>query len=165
MVKKVGPSVGPLQTPPGLEIPGCPLVPGIYLSRKIQLPVIHPWVERHVIFSIWLFSFKKYYPFDPLANKVPKNWHVCIQMSMQVSSNNILQSTGSSRRPGVSASHEPGDEPEPSHGRTTDASPSALRRLTSTGRRSSPVVSSDHKRANNIKNFESTLKGIEGLHF
>ncbi|KAK1414235.1 hypothetical protein QVD17_29977 [Tagetes erecta] len=82
-------------------------------------------------------------------------------LSREFSSNNILQSSGSSRRPGVSASREP----EPSHGRTTDASPSALRRFPSTGRRSSPVVSSDHKQSNNIKNFESTLKGIEGLHF
>ncbi|KAK9060520.1 hypothetical protein SSX86_021224 [Deinandra increscens subsp. villosa] len=77
-----------------------------------------------------------------------------------LSSNNI-----SSRRPGVSSSREPGGEPEPSYRRTRDASPGAIRRVTSTGRRSSPVVSSDQKRSTNIKNFESTLKGIEGLHF
>ncbi|KAM0020283.1 putative protein kinase CK1-CK1 family [Helianthus debilis subsp. tardiflorus] len=88
-------------------------------------------------------------------------------MSRELSSNNILQSSGSSRRPAVSSIREPGAErePEPSYGRTADASPSALRRVTSAGRRSSPVVSSDQKRSSNVKNFESTLKGIEGLRF
>ncbi|XP_076885745.1 casein kinase 1-like protein 2 [Bidens hawaiensis] len=86
-------------------------------------------------------------------------------MSRELSSNIILQSSGSSRRPGVSSSRDQGGEPEPSYGRTTNASPSALRRVTSTGQRNSPVVSSDQKRSSNIKNFESTLKGIEGLHF
>ncbi|GJX06452.1 hypothetical protein Tco_0194384 [Tanacetum coccineum] len=57
------------------------------------------------------------------------------------------------------------NEPEASYGRTTDASPGTLRRVTSTGQRTSPVVSSDQKRSTNIKNFESTLKSIEGLHF
>ncbi|KAM0017520.1 putative protein kinase CK1-CK1 family [Helianthus debilis subsp. tardiflorus] len=87
-------------------------------------------------------------------------------MSRELSSNIVLQSSGSSRRPAVrvSSSRDPGGEPESSYGRTTNASPGALRRVTSTGQRSSPVVSSDQKRSTNIKNFESTLKGIEGLH-
>lgn len=89
-------------------------------------------------------------------------------LSRELSSSHILQSSGSSRRPGVSSSRDPvtaSNEPEASYGRTTDASPGTLRRVTSTGQRSSPVVSSDQKRSTNIKNFESTLKGIEGLHF
>ncbi|KVH92983.1 Protein kinase, ATP binding site-containing protein [Cynara cardunculus var. scolymus] len=89
-------------------------------------------------------------------------------MSRELSSSNLLQSSGSSRRPAVSSSREAGGEPEPSYGRTTDASPGTVGRVTSTGQRSSPVVSSDQKRSigsKNIKNFESTLKGIEGLHF
>ncbi|XP_071741942.1 casein kinase 1-like protein 2 [Rutidosis leptorrhynchoides] len=95
-------------------------------------------------------------------------------MSRELSSSHILQSSGSSRRPVVSSSRDPmltGGDPDSSNRRTTDASPSAFRRVTSTGQRSSPVVSSDQKRTSknasptNIKNFESTLKGIEGLHF
>lgn len=89
-------------------------------------------------------------------------------MSRELSSSNLLQSSGSSRRPAVSSSREPGGEPEPSYGRTTDASPGTVGRVTSTGQRNSPVVSSDQRRSigsKNIKNFESTLKGIEGLHF
>nr|GFA48542.1 casein kinase 1-like protein 2 [Tanacetum cinerariifolium] len=89
-------------------------------------------------------------------------------LSRELSSSHILQSSGSSRRPGVSSSRDPAltsNEPEASYGRTTDASPGTLRRVTSTGQRSSPVVSSDQKRSTNTKNFESTLKGIEGLHF
>ncbi|XP_076946212.1 casein kinase 1-like protein 2 [Bidens hawaiensis] len=82
-------------------------------------------------------------------------------LSRELSNNNILQSSGSSRRLGVSSSREP----EPSFGRATDASAGALRRAGSTGRRSSPVVSSDQKRSSNIKILESTLKGIEGLRF
>nr|XP_043623471.1 casein kinase 1-like protein 2 [Erigeron canadensis] len=97
-------------------------------------------------------------------------------LSRELSSSNMLQSYGSSRRPAVSGSRDPmpsSGEAEPSLGRTTDASPGALRRVTSSGQRSSPVVASDQKRSTtsknpgpaNIKNFESTLKGIEGLHF
>ncbi|KAI3789812.1 hypothetical protein L2E82_02616 [Cichorium intybus] len=92
-------------------------------------------------------------------------------MSRELSSSNVLQSSGSSRRPAVSSSR---GEADPSFVRSTDASPGALRRVTSSsGQRSSPIVSTDQRRStpaknaasSNIKNFESTLKGIEGLHF
>ncbi|CAH1425450.1 unnamed protein product [Lactuca virosa] len=69
--------------------------------------------------------------------------------SRELTSSNILQSSGSSRRP-------------------TDA---VLGRVaSSSGRRSFPVVSSDQRRSTpsrnaNANNFDSTLKGIEGLHF
>lgn len=69
--------------------------------------------------------------------------------SRELTSSNILQTSGSSRRP-------------------TDA---VLGRVaSSSGRRSSPVVSSDQRRTTpsrnaNANNFDSTLKGIEGLHF
>uniref|UniRef100_A0A5B6ZPN3 non-specific serine/threonine protein kinase n=1 Tax=Davidia involucrata TaxID=16924 RepID=A0A5B6ZPN3_DAVIN len=87
---------------------------------------------------------------------------------------NFLRSSGSSRRPAVSSSRDPvivGSESDPYRLRATDASPGAIRKISSAAQRSSPVVSSDHKRSSsgripsNIKNFESTLKGIEGLHF
>ncbi|KAA8540272.1 hypothetical protein F0562_024165 [Nyssa sinensis] len=91
-----------------------------------------------------------------------------------LSGSNFLRSSASSRRPAISSSRDPvmvGNESDPSRPRTTDASPGALRKISSSVvQRSSPVLSSDQKRsssrnASNIKNFESTLKGIEGLHF
>ncbi|KAL6996305.1 Casein kinase 1-like protein 2 [Sarracenia purpurea var. burkii] len=90
-----------------------------------------------------------------------------------LSSSNFLRSSASSRRPAVSSSRDPviiGSDSDPSRVRTTDASPGALRKISSAAERgSSPVLSSDPKNgrnaSTNIKNFESTLKGIEGLHF
>ncbi|KAL2539123.1 casein kinase 1-like protein 2 [Abeliophyllum distichum] len=77
-------------------------------------------------------------------------------------SSNIFRSSGSSRRPAVSSSRDPvltGNDYDPSR---KDASPGALRKISSAAQRSSPVVSSDHKRAaSNIKNFESTLKDLQ----
>ncbi|KAK6911920.1 Protein kinase domain, partial [Dillenia turbinata] len=89
-----------------------------------------------------------------------------------LSGSNFMRSSGSSRRAAVSSSQDAmilsGEDFARS--RTTEASPGALRRI-SGGQRGSPVVSSEPKRtpsgrnSSNIKNFESTLKGIEGLHF
>ncbi|KAI3463252.1 hypothetical protein Pfo_019915 [Paulownia fortunei] len=90
--------------------------------------------------------------------------------SKELSSSNIFRQIGSSRRPAVSSSRDPeipGNDNDPSRAHTTDA----LHRNSSVAQRSSPVVSSDHKRSSstrnplNIKNFESTLKGIESLKF
>ncbi|KAI3684184.1 hypothetical protein L6452_33404 [Arctium lappa] len=77
-------------------------------------------------------------------------------MSRDLSRSSFFRTTGSSR--------QTGGEPDSSRAaRTTDASPGA--------QRSSPT---DQKRSTsrnaatattNIKNFESTLKGIEGMHF
>jgi len=82
------------------------------------------------------------------------------------------RSSGSSRRPVVSSSRDvvATDSSEPSRARTTDASPGALRRA-SGPQRSSPVHSAGQKRSSsgwhpsNVKNYDSTLKGIEGLNF
>ncbi|CAI9114363.1 OLC1v1015071C1 [Oldenlandia corymbosa var. corymbosa] len=93
------------------------------------------------------------------------------------SSSAFLRASGSSKRPAVSSSRDPvgpaavsssrdpvGNELESSRTRTAGASPGLLRKVPSTTRRSSPVVSSDHKRSSsNLKNYESTLKGMEGL--
>ena len=84
-----------------------------------------------------------------------------------------VRASGSARRGAVSSSREGVivGESDPSWSRA-DASPGALRKI-SGGQRGSPVrSSSEHKRisssrnaSTNIKNFESTLKGIESLHF
>ncbi|KAH9665021.1 Casein kinase 1-like protein 2 [Citrus sinensis] len=80
---------------------------------------------------------------------------------------------GSSRRVAVPNSREAavvGSDTDPSRPRTTDASPGAFQKISS-GQRSSPVVSSENRHTtsgrstSNIKNFESTLRGIESLHF
>ncbi|KAL3825305.1 hypothetical protein ACJIZ3_021334 [Penstemon smallii] len=94
---------------------------------------------------------------------------------MMSSSTFFGRSTGSSlRRGAVSASRETftlGNESDPTRSRTSEASPATATKLSS-GQRSSPVVgSSDLKNtssARNIsssKNYDSTIKGIESLHF
>ncbi|KAK9066120.1 hypothetical protein SSX86_015522 [Deinandra increscens subsp. villosa] len=84
-------------------------------------------------------------------------------MSREVSRSSFLRTTGSSRLTS--------GEPVSSRAQTTDKSPSALNSGSRSAQRSSPVVSSDQKRpvsrnasSSNLKNFESTLKGIEGMH-
>ncbi|PIA64281.1 hypothetical protein AQUCO_00100038v1 [Aquilegia coerulea] len=83
------------------------------------------------------------------------------------------RSSGSARRAAVSSSRDAmvgGTETETSRPRTTEASPGALRKVVS-GQKSSPISSLEAKRtsssrnASNVKTFESTLKGIEGLNF
>lgn len=92
---------------------------------------------------------------------------------VQLSSSHFLRSSGSSRRPVVSSSRDPvmvSSESDFSRPQNTDGSPGALRKISS-GQRSSPVVSSEQNRTSssrnvsNIKNLESTLRGIESLHF
>ncbi|PSS18075.1 Casein kinase 1-like protein [Actinidia chinensis var. chinensis] len=91
-----------------------------------------------------------------------------------LSGSNFMRSSGPSRRPAVSSSRDPviaGSDSDPSRVRTTDASPGALRKISSVAQKSSPALSSDPKHTasgrniSNIKNLESTLKGIEGLNF
>ncbi|XP_059639082.1 casein kinase 1-like protein 2 isoform X2 [Cornus florida] len=90
-----------------------------------------------------------------------------------LSGSNMLRSSGSSRRPAISSSRDPvivGTDSDPSRLLATGASPGMSNKVSSTAQRSSPVISSDHKHnssrsTSKIKNFESTLKGIEGLHF
>ncbi|RZC68408.1 hypothetical protein C5167_031733 [Papaver somniferum] len=92
--------------------------------------------------------------------------------NMLSSSNLLGRSTGSSRRPAVSSSRDvTGSESvDLARPRTTEAS-SAFRRV-SAGQRSSPIGSAEPpkrttsgRNSSNIKNYESTLKGIEGLNF
>lgn len=78
-------------------------------------------------------------------------------------------SGSSSRRPVISSSRDPAmasGESDPSRPQTADASPGTAR-VVSSGRRSSPVVSSEQNRtsSSNTRNLESTIRGIESLHF
>ncbi|XP_021747114.1 casein kinase 1-like protein 2 [Chenopodium quinoa] len=99
---------------------------------------------------------------DPAVSKDP----------MLSSSNPTGRSSGLLKRAVVPSSREAitgGNESDPSRSRTAEASPGPVQRFSS-GQRSSPVGSSDAKqqasgRITSIKNYESTLKGIESLHF
>lgn len=91
---------------------------------------------------------------------------------MQLSSSNFFRASGSARRGAVSGSRDAvvGSETEPSRPPTMDSSQGALRKI-SGAQRSSPILSSEHNRVtsgrntSNIKNLETTLRGIESLHF
>ncbi|KAF7147614.1 hypothetical protein RHSIM_Rhsim03G0231400 [Rhododendron simsii] len=90
--------------------------------------------------------------------------------AMLSSSTFLGQSSGSLRRPAVSTSREGlivGNESDPVRSRTTEASPGTQQKISS-GQRSSPFGgSSDPNRTSSGRNnkYETTLKGIEGLHF
>ncbi|KAG8388402.1 hypothetical protein BUALT_Bualt02G0122200 [Buddleja alternifolia] len=80
-------------------------------------------------------------------------------VSKELSSSNIFRQIGSSRRPAVSSSRDP----------DISATDSFHKNIP---QRSSPLVPSEHKRSSsatrnptNMKNFESTLKGMESLNF
>jgi casein kinase 1 len=88
------------------------------------------------------------------------------------SSTFLGRSGGSSRRPVVSSSRElRSSEAEPSRSRTPDASPgtfqrnAAPRRSPLTLEYSDPRHSSSARHASNSKNYESTIRGIQGLNF
>ncbi|OAY82356.1 Casein kinase I isoform delta-like [Ananas comosus] len=92
--------------------------------------------------------------------------------AMLSSSTFLGRSSGSSRRAAVSSSRDvAGPEIDQSRTRTTDASPGTFRKLSGPQRSSPPVGSAEPKRSSsgrhssNIRNYESTLKGIEGLNF
>ncbi|KAJ8756165.1 hypothetical protein K2173_024712 [Erythroxylum novogranatense] len=89
-----------------------------------------------------------------------------------LSSSNFFRSSGSTKRPAVSSSRDAavvGSDCDPTHPHTTEASP-AVHKISS-GQRISPVVTSELKHSSSgrstsiIKTFESTLRGIESLHF
>lgn len=89
---------------------------------------------------------------------------------MQLSGANVLgQSSGTSRRVAVSSSREAfaGGESD-LRTRTTEASPGAAHRISSV-HRNSPLGTSDPKRmssarnASQAKNYETAVRGIEGL--
>ncbi|KAF6157221.1 hypothetical protein GIB67_041682 [Kingdonia uniflora] len=89
-----------------------------------------------------------------------------------ISSSTLLGRSGgsSSRRAAVSSSRDAIIESDLSRSRTTEASPGTFRKISS-GQRNMPAGSSEPKRTSsgrlitNMKNYESTLKGIESLTF
>ncbi|KAK6126780.1 hypothetical protein DH2020_039469 [Rehmannia glutinosa] len=94
---------------------------------------------------------------------------------LQLSSSTFFgRSSGTLRRPAVSGSRETftlGNDSDPTRSRTPEASPATLNKI-STGQRTSPLGgSSDPKHTSSgrnnpsIKNYDSTIKGIESLHF
>lgn len=92
---------------------------------------------------------------------------------MQLSGSNFPLSSGSARRAAVSSSRDAvivGSETDISRPQTAEASSGTFRKISS-GQRGSPIVSSEHNRTTssrnipNAKNLESTLRGIESLHF
>ncbi|PSS20795.1 Casein kinase 1-like protein [Actinidia chinensis var. chinensis] len=94
--------------------------------------------------------------------------------AMLSSSTFLGRSSGSLRRAAVSTSRDgvvACNETDPVRSRPTDASPGTLQKISS-GQRSTPVVgSSDPKHmssgrnSSGTRNYESTLRGIESLHF
>lgn len=84
------------------------------------------------------------------------------------------RSSGSLRRGLVSGSRETftmGNDSDPTHSRTPEVSPGTMHKL-SGGHRSSPLGGSSDPRyassgrnTSGIKNYETTIKGIEALHF
>jgi len=103
--------------------------------------------------------------------------HKSVCMVYQLSSSNFFRPIGSARRGGVSGSRESrdvvvGSESEVSRPLTLDSSQGALRKMSVPGaQRSSAITSSEQNRTSsgrntsNIKNLETTLRGIESLHF
>ncbi|KAM0932515.1 putative protein kinase CK1-CK1 family [Dioscorea sansibarensis] len=93
---------------------------------------------------------------------------------MLSSSTFLGRSSGSSRRAAVSSSREvmASSEADMSRSRTTDASPGTFPKVSGT-QRTSPGGSAELRRpsssagrpASNIRNYESTIKGIESLNF
>lgn len=73
------------------------------------------------------------------------------------------RSSSSSRRPAFVGRETLGTEADPSRARAADGSPMTYHKV-STAQRGSPIVStSSGRRTSALKNYETTLKGIEGL--
>uniref|UniRef100_A0A7N0UW04 non-specific serine/threonine protein kinase n=1 Tax=Kalanchoe fedtschenkoi TaxID=63787 RepID=A0A7N0UW04_KALFE len=102
-----------------------------------------------------------------------KTDNVPIKEMMLSNSNYIDQSSGSSRQAAVSGSRSGGaygKEPDFSRLRTDEANSGAVLRISSTqqglaGQSSEGKLSASGRGFTNVKNLETTLKGIESLHF
>ncbi|OEL34981.1 Casein kinase I isoform delta-like [Dichanthelium oligosanthes] len=123
---------------------------------------------------------------DPLRRQVPPAGINAVSLSKQKSpvrqeqssskdavfpsSTFLGRSSGSLRRPAVSSSRVPTSEAE-IRSRTPDASPGTIqrnappRRPSQTLEYSDPRLSSSGRLMSNTKNYESTLRGIQGLTF
>lgn len=149
-----------------------------YSNKGIVYTLWVPDILRAIVLSgvsLWVLSYLKLlvgYSYTDLI--VPWLFFMlflnCVWY-MQLSSSNF-RSSGSTRRGVVSSSRDAtvGNETEPSHPLTVDASQGALRKI-SGAQRSSPIMPFEHNRTSsgrntsNMKNYESTIRGIETLNF
>lgn len=107
----------------------------------------------------------------PIVNSVslPKQKHAvpndaAISRDAILSGSTLLGRGGSSRRAAMSSSRDAfAGSDEPQQSRTTDSGLGGMHRISPGGGSSDPKRSSS-ARAANVKNYESALKGIEGLH-
>lgn len=108
-----------------------------------------------------------------LKQKSPLDNDPAVSNDAMLSSSNLMgRSSGLLRRVAIPSSREAltgGNDSDPSQPHTAEASPGMMQRFSS-GQKSSPVVSSEAKqpssvRITNTRNYESTLKGIQSLHF
>ncbi|GMH23790.1 hypothetical protein Nepgr_025633 [Nepenthes gracilis] len=103
---------------------------------------------------------------NPVANDPSEN-----KDAIASSSNRLGQSSGSSRRVAISSSREAaigGNDSDRSRAGTSEVNPGLSQ--VSWGQRSLPIGSSDPKQSSscrnaNIRNYESTLKGMKDLNF
>ncbi|WOK91353.1 casein kinase 1-like protein 2 [Canna indica] len=108
-----------------------------------------------------------------LKQKAPVANDLSASKDVLFSSSNFLgRSSGSSRRAAVSSSRDmTGADADQSHNLTPDGSSGTFRKISSAQlQRSSPNISAEHKYTSGrnpyvVKNYESTLRGIEALHF
>ncbi|WVZ69998.1 hypothetical protein U9M48_018707 [Paspalum notatum var. saurae] len=106
-----------------------------------------------------------------LKQKSPVRQELSTSKDAVFSSSSFLGgSSGSLRRPAVSSSRVPTSDAEP-RSRTPDANPGVFqrnappRRTSQTLEYSDPRLSSSGRLMPNTKNYESTLRGIQGLNF
>ncbi|KAF7843530.1 casein kinase 1-like protein 2 [Senna tora] len=164
--------------------PGRAVGPGAGPSSGMPPPVAN--ADRHL--GIYIFSTTGWSSSDPTRRrnsgpimndgilprqKAPVSSDLSGSKDATLSSSHLFRSSGSQRRGAVSSSRDGGvvsSETEHSRPLAVEASPGALRKVSGT-QRSSPIISSEHNRTSsgrntsNTKNFESTLRGIESLHF
>ncbi|KAJ6840667.1 casein kinase 1-like protein 2 isoform X1 [Iris pallida] len=106
-----------------------------------------------------------------LKHKNPAVSDAASSKEAMLSSSTFLGRAGGSSRQAAVSSSEVADTSSLSHNRvTSDSRPGILHKVPS-AQRTSPVVSAEQKRASSgrhsstINNYESTLRGIEGLNF
>ncbi|KAG6482704.1 hypothetical protein ZIOFF_059341 [Zingiber officinale] len=91
-------------------------------------------------------------------------WVFPSMLPNQISGSTLMgRPSSSSRRPAFGSREMIGTEADPSRTRAADSSPMTYHKV-STAQRGSPIVStSSGRRTSVLKNYETTLKGIEGL--
>ncbi|KAK7389641.1 hypothetical protein VNO78_24849 [Psophocarpus tetragonolobus] len=115
----------------------------------------------------------------PIANdgissrqKGPVTYDSTGSKDVMLSNSNFFRSSGAARRGGRESRDVVGSETDASRTLTLDSSQGAVRKISAPGaQRGSAIMSSEQNRTSsgrntsNIKNLETTLRGIESLHF